>query len=508
MNDDAHQTGTETFDDAPSSTLVTRLHSRLTASNGLIDVRHAQQHYARLTQWIARRFPLLGYFQNRYALEGEAATNSHALVMQQQWHDEQQQHWQQAGAQATGAVDRYTARLSPAPPADGAAMSPMTNAFASSPSSRPWPAPGTPLAMPTPFNQSTHAPPPDVAPSSQEKLRISRRSAQRALQREQSAESDMPPVAVPLHARAPGQSRDTKQEVETTAAADAQHGDVSTKRSVDKAEASKREPPALTTGTQPGDDTARNSNSAATTPSVELHSAELHSASTRRLSEPQFVSHRTAPRPIDEGGSVINDDKTRETHPSPRRERASPAPGQETANIRANATETTSPTPPSLEQTRRPAPVNLPLARELRGSLQRQSAADETSSTIMVESRRSDRQQTAARAFEIRDAAPGLPPMSPPGVWRAGARSGALPEHQSQDTGRRESAPVRERGSVGSSVAPAATGQQQMTPPASTATRSTQSSVGEADIKHITEQVISVISRRFAVERERRGGRS
>lgn len=59
----------------PDSPLTARLLSRATDSLGLIDVRGAEQHYARIMDWLAGRTPLLERLRTRYGLtEGEGLT--------------------------------------------------------------------------------------------------------------------------------------------------------------------------------------------------------------------------------------------------------------------------------------------------------------------------------------------------------------------------------------------------------------------------------------------------
>jgi hypothetical protein len=59
----------------PDSRLTERLLSRATDSLGLIDVRGAEQHYARIMDWLAARTPLLERLRTRYGLtEGEGMT--------------------------------------------------------------------------------------------------------------------------------------------------------------------------------------------------------------------------------------------------------------------------------------------------------------------------------------------------------------------------------------------------------------------------------------------------
>ncbi|MFL6337417.1 MAG: hypothetical protein ACJ754_29305 [Pyrinomonadaceae bacterium] len=57
------------------SRLTERLLARGTRPLGLIDVRRAESHYARIMDWLARRTPLLEHLMSRYGLtEGEGAT--------------------------------------------------------------------------------------------------------------------------------------------------------------------------------------------------------------------------------------------------------------------------------------------------------------------------------------------------------------------------------------------------------------------------------------------------
>lgn len=68
-------TNPATVEPAPGSPLTARLLARGTDSLGLIDVRRAEQHYARIMDWLAARTPLLERLRTRYGLtEGEGST--------------------------------------------------------------------------------------------------------------------------------------------------------------------------------------------------------------------------------------------------------------------------------------------------------------------------------------------------------------------------------------------------------------------------------------------------
>ncbi|HEX7313603.1 MAG TPA: hypothetical protein VF297_06760 [Pyrinomonadaceae bacterium] len=65
----------KTTAEGPGSLLTARLLSRGTDSLGLIDVRGAERHYARIMDWLAARNPLLEHLRTRYGLtEGEGMT--------------------------------------------------------------------------------------------------------------------------------------------------------------------------------------------------------------------------------------------------------------------------------------------------------------------------------------------------------------------------------------------------------------------------------------------------
>ena len=56
----------------PDSRLTERLLARATQSLGMIDVRRAERHYARIMDWLAARTPLVEHLRSRYGLtEGE-----------------------------------------------------------------------------------------------------------------------------------------------------------------------------------------------------------------------------------------------------------------------------------------------------------------------------------------------------------------------------------------------------------------------------------------------------
>ena len=64
-----------TQEPTPDSRLTERLLARATQSLGVIDVRRAESHYTRLTDWLAARTPLLEHLRSRYGLtEGEGLT--------------------------------------------------------------------------------------------------------------------------------------------------------------------------------------------------------------------------------------------------------------------------------------------------------------------------------------------------------------------------------------------------------------------------------------------------
>lgn len=69
------QGGPHTTAEGPGSLLTARLLSRGTDSLGLIDVRRAERHYARIMDWLAGRTPLLERLRTRYGLaEGQGMT--------------------------------------------------------------------------------------------------------------------------------------------------------------------------------------------------------------------------------------------------------------------------------------------------------------------------------------------------------------------------------------------------------------------------------------------------
>ncbi|HEX8852109.1 MAG TPA: hypothetical protein VF754_01405, partial [Pyrinomonadaceae bacterium] len=64
----------------PDSRLTERLLARATRSLGVIDVRHAERHYSRLSDWLAGRMPLLEHLRSRYGLTEYAGAKSLALA--------------------------------------------------------------------------------------------------------------------------------------------------------------------------------------------------------------------------------------------------------------------------------------------------------------------------------------------------------------------------------------------------------------------------------------------
>ena len=61
-----------TEEPTPDSRLTERLLARATQSLGVIDVRRAERHYARIMDWLAARTPLVEHLRSRYGLtEGE-----------------------------------------------------------------------------------------------------------------------------------------------------------------------------------------------------------------------------------------------------------------------------------------------------------------------------------------------------------------------------------------------------------------------------------------------------
>jgi hypothetical protein len=72
-------TEAERHDPEPSP-LIERLLRRRTEPIGIIDVRHAQAHYARIAGWIAARFPLLAELAARHGLSGEGKAGAAEFI--------------------------------------------------------------------------------------------------------------------------------------------------------------------------------------------------------------------------------------------------------------------------------------------------------------------------------------------------------------------------------------------------------------------------------------------
>lgn len=70
-------------EDLQSHDLVARLARRLDEPQGVIDVRYAQQKYARIMNWLVERFGLLDQLMARYGIEDAHAGDSHLLMAAQ-----------------------------------------------------------------------------------------------------------------------------------------------------------------------------------------------------------------------------------------------------------------------------------------------------------------------------------------------------------------------------------------------------------------------------------------
>ena len=70
-------------EDLQSHDLVERLARRLDEPQGVIDVRYAQQKYARIMNWLVERFGLLDQLRTRYGVEDARAGDSQLLMAEQ-----------------------------------------------------------------------------------------------------------------------------------------------------------------------------------------------------------------------------------------------------------------------------------------------------------------------------------------------------------------------------------------------------------------------------------------
>ena len=79
------QSEPHTTAEGPNSLLTARLLSRGTDSLGLIDVRGAERHYARIMDWLAGRTPLVERLRERYGLTEGQAMNGLAFAEPKSW---------------------------------------------------------------------------------------------------------------------------------------------------------------------------------------------------------------------------------------------------------------------------------------------------------------------------------------------------------------------------------------------------------------------------------------
>jgi hypothetical protein len=105
-----------------ASPLNARLGGRLTQSVGVIDVKRIERHHARLTQWLAARYALLGRFQTRYGSQ-EIPTVGNTLVMQQALQEQSNIFNEVASQIAAHAPPPVSA--APTPPARQTSATPM-----------------------------------------------------------------------------------------------------------------------------------------------------------------------------------------------------------------------------------------------------------------------------------------------------------------------------------------------------------------------------------------------
>src|SRR3954463_13664901 len=83
MRDFPEQTDAQPAYATQPSALRERLVRLLTAPVGVIDVRYAQQKYARIAEWLDKRSALLERLQARYGV-GEGFADNQPLLMQEQ----------------------------------------------------------------------------------------------------------------------------------------------------------------------------------------------------------------------------------------------------------------------------------------------------------------------------------------------------------------------------------------------------------------------------------------
>ncbi|HEV7859438.1 MAG TPA: hypothetical protein VGO91_12535 [Pyrinomonadaceae bacterium] len=89
MDDSQDQTGAKVPEALKDSATARRIVSRYARAPGVIDTRHTQDHYSRLTEWPAQRHGLLGQLMDRYDLSGyeSAGGNMVYATPQGQQHD-------------------------------------------------------------------------------------------------------------------------------------------------------------------------------------------------------------------------------------------------------------------------------------------------------------------------------------------------------------------------------------------------------------------------------------
>lgn len=155
-----------------TSPLNARLGGRLSEAIGVIDVKHTQNHHARLMRWMAHRFPLLAHFQTRY--NGDEISGAQQSLVMQQAHASQVNPFNESPA-------HFSAPPAPPPPSFNAATTPTL--------------PSTPTAAPSPAS-------PDETP--QGTFRFKRRPPKSSQKYGTAETSGTRPSAAPTESNATG----------------------------------------------------------------------------------------------------------------------------------------------------------------------------------------------------------------------------------------------------------------------------------------------------------------